>query len=70
MVITMKDYIEKNIGSWLLESSEFSDGYKVVSATAKTSDHLDGFMSTIFMCDISLEAQESGESVNTSKRFN
>lgn len=61
MVLSPKEYIERNIGSWVLADPEFNGKYSVLSTTAKTSDHLDGFMSTIFMCDVFLQAKEDRE---------
>ena len=50
--MSSKEFVVKNLGSWVLEDPEFSDGYEVVSCEANASDHTDGFMSTIYMCDV------------------
>lgn len=61
MVLPSKDYIEQQLGDWVLSDIEFKEKYNVVSTTAKTSDHLDGFMATIFICDVVLESMSTGE---------
>lgn len=55
MSVSPKEYIEANVGSWILADPAFSGNYEVLSITIKTSDHLDGFMSTIYMCDVVLQ---------------
>lgn len=60
MVLSPKEYIEQNVGSWLIADAEYQGKYEVVSTTAKTSDHLDGFMSTIFLCDVVLKSTDNG----------
>lgn len=49
------EYIEQNLGHWILTDPEFTDKYDVVSCSAKASDHLDGFMAKILMCDLVLK---------------
>lgn len=61
MVLSPKAYIEQSLGTWLLSDPEFNNKYEVVSTAANTSEHLDGFMATIFMCDVVLQSRENGE---------
>lgn len=60
MSLTPAEYIEFNLGSWVISDPEFKDKYECVSTTVKTSDHLDGFMSTIFLCELVLIAKDDG----------
>lgn len=55
MVVAVMEYIEQNLGHWILTDPEFTDRYDVVSCSAKASDHLDGFMAKILMCDLVLK---------------
>lgn len=55
MVLSPKEYLEQNLGNWLLADEEFNGHYEVISCSANTSDQLDGFMSTIYMCDVVLQ---------------
>lgn len=61
MVLSPKEYIEQNSGSWVLADPEFNGRYTILSSSTKTSDHLDGFMSTIFMCEVVLEKIDNEE---------
>lgn len=61
MVLSPKEYIEKEIGSWVLADSEFHGKYEVLSTSAETSDHLDGFMATIFMCEVVLKSKANDQ---------
>lgn len=61
MVQSPKEYIEANIGSWVLSDPEFNDQYNVLSTTAKASEHLDGFMAAIYMCDVVLQGRTDQE---------
>lgn len=64
MVLTPKEYIAQNVGSWLLSDPEYQGKFDVISSAVKTSDHLDGFMSTIFLCDVVLQAKTDEQWVN------
>lgn len=58
-MLSLKKYIESNLEGWLLNDGYYQEAYNVVSTSVKTSDHLDGFMSTIFLCDVVLQAKEN-----------
>lgn len=58
-MLSLKKYIESNLETWLLNDGYYQEAFNVVSTSVKTSDHLDGFMSTIFLCDVVLQAKEN-----------
>lgn len=58
-MLSLKKYIESNLEGWLLNDGYYQEAFNVVSTSVKTSDHLDGFMSTIFLCDVVLQAKEN-----------
>lgn len=60
MVPSVTEYIEQNLGIWILKDPEFSEFDDVVSCSAKASDHLDGFMAMILMCDLVLKKSVDG----------
>lgn len=64
MFLSATEYVELNLGKWIVQHSEFSGLYEVISSSVKESDGLNGFMARILLCEVVLKGRKSQQLVN------